>query len=174
MIEVRGLHYAYDSRDTLRDVSFEVREGEIFGFLGPSGAGKSTTQNVLTGLLDGYRGEVSVMGRALREWGREYYRHIGVSFELPNHYLKLSARENLELFRAIYDAPKRAIEEVMGWVGLEDHLDKRVGDYSKGMKNRLNVARSLLHRPKLWFLDEPTSGLDPAAEKYVTESIEKK
>ncbi len=163
MIRVEGLTFTYEgaSAPAIRDLSFEVGEGEVFGFLGPSGAGKSTTQNVLIGLLRGWQGSIEVLGRPLAEWGGDYYRSIGVSFELPNHYLKLTARENLEYFRALYDGDAEPSEDVLALVGLEDDIDKPVGEYSKGMKNRLNFARSLLHRPRLWFLDEPTAGLDP-------------
>lgn len=163
MIRVNDLHFTYPGADapTVKGLDFEVAEGEIFGFLGPSGAGKSTTQNILIGLLPGWRGGIEIKGRPLSDWGRDYYRHIGVSFELPNHYLKLTARENLEFFRAMYDGDTDTPEQVMGLVGLSDHLDKPVSAYSKGMKNRLTLARSLLNRPSLWFLDEPTAGLDP-------------
>ncbi|MCB9745350.1 MAG: ABC transporter ATP-binding protein [Alphaproteobacteria bacterium] len=163
MINVRGLSFTYPggAAPAVRGLDFQVEEGEVFGFLGPSGAGKSTTQNILIGLLKGWQGQIEVMGRPLAEWGRDYYRRIGVSFELPNHYLKLSARENLEYFRALYAGDTATPEEVMELVGLSEHLDKPAGAFSKGMKNRLTLARSLLNRPSLWFLDEPTSGLDP-------------
>jgi fluoroquinolone transport system ATP-binding protein len=173
MITVEGLTYTYPGAPapTLRGLDFEVGDGKIFGFLGPSGAGKSTTQNVLIGLLEGFEGRVEVLGRRLEAWGRDYYAHVGVSFELPNHYLQLTARENLDYFRALYDAPTDTPAEALARVGLEAHLDRRVGDFSKGMKNRLTLARSLLHRPKLWFLDEPTAGLDPVNAVAVRELI---
>src|SRR6188508_2618879 len=97
VIDVHSFGFTYPGaqRPAVRDVAFSVEAGEIFGFLGPSGAGKSTTQNVLIRLLDGYEGKVAVLGRDLRAWDRAYYRRIGVAFEAPNHYLKLTARENL-------------------------------------------------------------------------------
>ena len=163
MITVQGLTFTYPkgSVPAVRDLAFDVGDGEVFGFLGPSGAGKSTTQNILIGLLRGWRGSVRVMGAKLEDRDAGYYRSIGVSFEAPNHYLKLTARENLEYFRALYDGEAEGVEDVLALVGLEEHVDRRVGEFSKGMKNRLNFARSLLHRPRLWFLDEPTAGLDP-------------
>lgn len=173
MIEVEGLTFAYPGAagPAVRNLSFRVAEGEVFGFLGPSGAGKSTTQNILIGLLRGWSGRIRVQGRDLGRWGPEYYRTIGVSFELPNHYLKLSARENLEYFRSLYAGDADPVDEVLERVGLKAHADKPVGAFSKGMKNRLNFARSLLHRPRLWFLDEPTSGLDPVNAVRVREMI---
>ncbi len=163
MIRVEGLTHTYTGavKPAIDGLSFDVAEGEVFGFLGPSGAGKSTTQNVLIGLLEGWRGTVHVMGRPVRDWGGALYESIGVSFELPNHYLKLTARENLEYFRALYGANTEKTEDVLALVGLEEDIDKKVEAFSKGMMNRLNFARSLLNKPHLWFLDEPTSGLDP-------------
>lgn len=173
MITVEDLTFTYPgaAAPAVRGLSFRVAEGEVFGFLGPSGAGKSTTQNLLIGLLGPWQGRVEVLGRALGSWGADYYRSIGVSFELPNHYLKLTARENLEYFRALHDGHGDSVETVLALVGLEDDIDKPVREFSKGMKNRLNFARSLLHRPKLWFLDEPTSGLDPVNAVRIRELI---
>lgn len=172
VIEVEGLTYRYSgaSEPAVRDVSFRVDDGEIFGLLGPSGAGKSTTQGVLIRLLRGWSGRVEVFGRPLADWRTDYFRRIGVSFELPNHYLKLTARENLEYFRALYGEGAQP-DEVLEAVGLLDDADKPVGAFSKGMKNRLNLARSLLHRPTLWFLDEPTAGLDPGNARRVRDLV---
>ncbi|MEO0595472.1 MAG: ABC transporter ATP-binding protein, partial [Chloroflexota bacterium] len=173
MISVNNLHYTYPNakNEALHGISFEIAEGEIFGFLGPSGAGKSTTQKILIGLLKTYEGQISIMGRELKQWGQDYYEHVGVSFELPNHYLKLTALENLNYFRSLYSTDTYDPREVLAWVGLEDDIDKKVGDFSKGMKIRMNVARSLLHKPKLLFLDEPTSGLDPVNARNIKNLI---
>lgn len=173
MIQVEGLTHTYPggSSPAIRDLNFDVGKGEVFGFLGPSGAGKSTTLNILIGLLKGWHGGVQVLDRPLAEWGSDYYRSIGVSFEAPNHYLKLTARENLEYFRSLYDGEANNVEETLALVGLQDDIDKAVGEFSKGMKNRLNFARSLLHRPDLWFLDEPTAGLDPVNAVRIREII---
>ena len=104
VIDVHSFGFTYPGaqRPAVRDVAFSVEPGEIFGFLGLSGAGKSTTQNVLIRLLDGYEGSVAVLGKDLRAWDRGYYRRIGVAFEAPNHYLKLTARENLQLFAGLH------------------------------------------------------------------------
>lgn len=176
MIGVEDLTFTYvtGTSPAIRGLTFGVEPGEIFGFLGPSGAGKTTTQNILIGLIKGWHGHVEVLGRPLANWGSELYRSIGVSFEAPNHYLKLTARENLEYFRALYDGHTDPVEEVLALVGLEDDMDKQVGEFSKGMKSRLNFARSLLHRPRLWFLDEPTVGLDPTNAVRVRQIIQQR
>jgi fluoroquinolone transport system ATP-binding protein len=173
MIFVDGLTYTYPASQTpaVAGVDFAINEGEIFGLLGPSGAGKSTTQRILTGLLPGYGGSVRVLDREVGEQNREFYERIGVSFELPNHYLKLTALENLRFFASLYQGPTESPQAVLEMVGLEADGDKRVSQFSKGMRNRLTVARSLLHRPQLLFLDEPTSGLDPVNTGHIRDLI---
>lgn len=173
MITVKNLTYTYPGAtdETLHGLDFNIAKGEIFGFLGPSGAGKSTTQKILIGLLKSYGGTVEVMGRDVSRWGSDYYEHVGVSFELPNHYLKLTALENLNYFRSLYSGDTHDPMEILEWVGLVDDANKRVSDFSKGMKVRLNVGRGLVHKPKLLFLDEPTSGLDPVNARKVKNLI---
>lgn len=176
MITVDNLTFTYPRSDSpaVRGLQFHIEPGEVFGFLGPSGAGKTTTQNVLIGLLQGYQGRIDVMGRELRTWQSDYYEHIGVSFELPNHYLKLTAKENLEYFRSLYRNDTEDVVEVLSMVDLEDAANIRVGEFSKGMKNRLNFARSMIHKPKLWFLDEPTAGLDPINARRIKEIVKRR
>jgi fluoroquinolone transport system ATP-binding protein len=167
-----GFSYPGATLPAVSNLTFTVQRHEIFGFLGPSGAGKSTTQNVLIGLLGGYQGSVNVLGRDLGAWDRSYYRRIGVAFEAPNHYLKLTARENLQLFAGLYgggetEDPDALLERV----GLRQDANKRVGEFSKGMRGRLTLARALLHRPELLFLDEPTAGLDPVTARRIRQVI---
>lgn len=173
MIDVRNLRYRYQGapQHSLQGLSFDVGAGEIFGFLGPSGAGKSTTQKILIGLLQDYEGSVRVFEQEVSDWSSEYYDTIGVSFELPNHYRKLTAEENLNYFRALHGDDSLAPETVLSWVALGDAAQKRVAQFSKGMMVRLSVARSILHRPKLLFLDEPTSGLDPVNARRIKDLI---
>ncbi|GJM41359.1 MAG: ATP-binding protein [Ardenticatenaceae bacterium] len=173
MIRVANLSFTYagSQKTAVRQLNFQVNRGEIFGFLGPSGAGKSTTQKILNGLLRGFEGEVTVFERPLTSWGSDYYEQIGVSFELPNHYLKLTAIENLTYYAALYEAETLPPQALLAQVGLENDGDLLVGRYSKGMKNRLSVARALLHSPQLLFLDEPTAGLDPVNAHRIKELI---
>ncbi len=169
LLSVQKLSFTYPKQQhpAVHGLEFTVAEGEIFGFLGPSGAGKSTTQKILIKLLKGYEGAIQVFGRDLQQWGSDYYEQIGVSFELPNHYQKLTALENLELFRKLYRGPCEDPLELLERVDLAGAAHTRVGQFSKGMQMRLSFVRALLHRPRLLFLDEPTSGLDPVNARRV-------
>lgn len=174
MIEADGLTFAYGGRPpAVSALTFSIAEGEVFGFLGPSGAGKSTTQKILIRLLKGYRGDLRVLGRPLSTWGPEYFERVGVCFELPSNYRKLTAIENLRFFSSFFRTPTLAPEEVLEWVGLRADADKRVEQFSKGMQTRLNLARALINRPALLFLDEPTAGLDPGNARLVRDLIQR-
>lgn len=172
MISVDGLTYAYGkAAPAVRDLSFNIPAGEIFGFLGPSGAGKSTTQKILMRLLKDYRGRVTVMGRPLNEWREDYFQKIGVCFELPSNYRKLSAIENLQFFARFFGGPTIAPQTLLSRVGLGADANKRVESFSKGMQIRLNLARALLNEPAILFLDEPTAGLDPGNARNIRDVI---
>lgn len=172
-IEVKNLEFTYPKSDkkAVNGVSFEIKKGEIFGFLGPNGAGKTTTQKIIIGLLKQYDGNVKVLGKDLKEWKTDLYNRIGVGFELPNHYQKLTALENLELFSSFYKAKTTPPMDLLEKVELEKDANNRVGTFSKGMKSKLNFARSLLNDPEVLFLDEPTTGLDPVSARLIKDII---
>lgn len=172
-IAVRDLRYTYARarRPAVDGMTFDVAPGEILGFLGPSGAGKSTTQRILIRLLGGWRGEVTVLGRPPAAWGPAYFEHVGVCFEQPNHYSKLTAAENLAFFGSLYAGPTADPGELLAAVGLAGDAGTRVAAFSKGMRTRLSVARALLNRPRLLFLDEPTGGLDPVNARTVKDLV---
>ena len=173
VISVRDLRYRYPRASTyaVDGMTFDVAEGEVFGFLGPSGAGKTTTQQIVIGLLEGWSGSVEILGRPRRDWRRDLYDHIGVSFELPVGYPRLSVREDLAYFGNLHRTEVLDPIEVLRAVGLADAADVRISDLSKGMRVRLNLARSLLHQPRVLFLDEPTSGLDPVNTSAIRDII---
>ena len=176
MIEVKNLTFSYNrDKQALHGLSFTVKEGEIFGFLGPNGSGKSTTQKILTGILKGYGGHVSLLGKEISSaLSPEFFQKIGVLFEFPYLYTNLSAVDNLKYFSSFY--PKEQLRDVMELLDMlefkRDFLKKPVSSYSKGMRQRVSMARSLISNPKVLFLDEPTSGLDPAGAVLFRKIIE--
>jgi fluoroquinolone transport system ATP-binding protein len=169
MLQVDQLTYTYRGAKSpaIRDVSFRIETGQVFGFLGPSGAGKTTVQKIMTRLLDLQGGDVRYDGRPVRSLGRGFFAEVGVSFEHPNLYPRLTGLENLHAFLGLYGREHEEPRTLMERIGLGDAIDKPAEDYSKGMKQRLVFVRALLHRPKYLFLDEPTSGLDPATARVV-------
>jgi fluoroquinolone transport system ATP-binding protein len=175
IFSVENVYFSYQSakkdvKPTLNNLSFEVRSGEIYGFLGPSGAGKSTTQKILTRIIKDYKGSIKYKGKDLKSFNRKFYEDIGIGFELPVHFSKLSARENLRFFQSLYKN-KIDFEPILKRLNLADDADRPVSDYSKGMKMRLNFARALINNPKFLFLDEPTNGLDPSNAKIIKDMI---
>ncbi|MDO4540978.1 MAG: ABC transporter ATP-binding protein [Syntrophomonadaceae bacterium] len=171
MIQISRLSFSYSRQPFIENMSFSVSEGEIFGFLGPSGAGKSTLQKILTGQLAGYGGTVRVLGREVNAHGRDFYERIGIDFEFPTLYEKLTGRQNLEFFGSLYAPPLRDIGQLLAGVELTHDADKKVAQYSRGMKSRLGFLRALINDPDILFLDEPTSGLDPANAHLMKQMI---
>ncbi len=172
MFTVKDLHFTYpkNKEETIKGLSFEINKGEIFGFLGPSGAGKSTTQKILIKLLENYQGLISYNGQNIAILDDSFYESIGVSFEMPIHFSKMTALENINFFLKLYKKNAN-IEELMKRVGLWDDRNKLVSEYSKGMKIRLNFVRAMLNSPEMLFLDEPTNGLDPSNAMILKDMI---
>lgn len=176
MIDVKNLTFTYGrDKQVLHGLDFHVDDGEIYGFLGPNGSGKSTTQRILTGILKGFGGKVSLFEKDISVMhSRKISQKIGVLFEFPYLYSNLSAMDNLLYFSSFY--PKRQLrdaEELLEKLEFKkDFLHKPVSSYSKGMRQRVSMARALISNPRLLFLDEPTSGLDPAGAVLFRKIIE--
>ncbi len=175
VVDVRQLTYTYPktTEPAVRGMDFTVSAGEIFGFLGPSGAGKSTTQKLLIGLLRGHGGQALVWGKDPLDWGSDYYQRIGVSFELPNHYLKLTGAENLRFFASLYDGQTREPRELLEAVGLTGVAMQAAGSLPYGHKRALELATTLAMDPQLMLLDEPTQGMGHEDVDRVTQLIKK-
>jgi ABC-2 type transport system ATP-binding protein len=160
-IEVSNLMRDYDGVRAVDGISFSVEPGEIFGFLGPNGAGKTTTIRMLTGQLLPTSGSAKVAGYNIVTERQQLKPRIGVVFDNQNLYERMTARENLIFYARLYRIMKSRLEEVLAQVGLTERAGDKVQKYSNGMKQRLLIARALLHKPEVLFLDEPTRGLDP-------------
>jgi len=176
ILEVQDLVKTFGNLIAVDEVSFGVEKGEVFGFLGPNGAGKTTTISMLCTLLKPTAGTATVNGFDIIEQKNEVRESIGLVFQDPSLDDRLTARENLVFHAVVYHVPRdvrqERIKEVLDMVSLSDRADDRVETYSGGMKRRLEIARGLLHYPKVLFLDEPTIGLDPQTRNYIWEYIE--
>jgi ABC-2 type transport system ATP-binding protein len=168
--------FAIDAHDLTRDyndvravdhITFSVESGEIFGFLGPNGAGKTTTIKMLTGQLRPTAGRATVCGCDVITQRQQLKPAIGVVFEYQNIYERMSAAENLHFSARLYGVNGRRVQEMLEQVGLQDHARKKAATLSNGLKQRLLIARALLHRPRVLFLDEPTKGLDPGVSRDI-------
>ena len=175
IIEVKSLGKNFGDLEAVKNINFEVKEGEIFGFLGPNGAGKTTTINMLCTMLKPNHGTASVNGYSIISSPNEVRKSIGIIFQENTLDEKLTANENLLLHCRFYKVPRKErenrIKEALNIVELSDKRNKIVETFSGGMKRRLEIARGLLHYPKVLFLDEPTLGLDPQTRAHVWEFI---
>jgi ABC-2 type transport system ATP-binding protein len=174
MIRTEALTRRFGNLVAVDRLDLDVRQGEVFGFLGPNGAGKTTTVRMLAALIAPTSGEATVAGRRLGQENREIRRRIGVLTETPGLYRRLSARDNLLFFARLYGVaePGKRTEKYLKLFDLWDRRDAPAGSYSKGMRQKLAIARALLHEPEILFLDEPTASLDPEAAKVVRDMIE--
>lgn len=166
-IEAHALTRDYDGVRAVDQISFAVEAGEIFGFLGPNGAGKTTTIKMLTGQLRPTSGQASVCGCDVVTQRQQLKPAIGVVFEYQNIYERMTADENLRFSARLYGVNGNRVREVLHQVGLDDQAGKKTASFSNGMKQRLLIARALLHRPQVLFLDEPTKGLDPGVARDI-------
>ncbi|MBW8349791.1 ABC transporter ATP-binding protein [Bacillus sp. IITD106] len=172
IIEVKGLAKIFANQKAIESVDFQVKKGEIFGFLGPSGSGKTTTIKILTGQLNPTSGTASVFGEPVSMLKKsEYRKRFGVLTDNSSLYGRLSVYDNLKLYCDLYDVPHQKIAEVLDMVNLLEEKSKKVSSLSKGMTQRVVLARTLLHEPELLFLDEPTSALDPANTLHIYEGL---
>jgi ABC-type multidrug transport system ATPase subunit len=163
IIDVQHLAKSFGSFEAVKDVSFSVQRGDVFGFLGPNGAGKSTTIRCMMSLITPDKGSIELFGKSLQSHRKDILRNIGSIIEKPDFYKYLSAEKNLEIFARVSGAEvsKIEIQEMLEFVGLANRGRHKVGGFSHGMKQRLGIAQTLLHKPELIILDEPTTGLDP-------------
>ena len=170
-IAVEGISYSYGETLAVDDVSFQVAAGEIFGLLGPNGAGKSTTVKMLTGQLRPSHGSISVLGLDTVADVARFQARIGVCFEEKNLYTAMTAAENLRFFASLFGIKSFDPMPLLERVDLAARSGDRVADYSKGMRQRLMMARALVNNPEVLFLDEPTDGLDPVSARTIQEMI---
>lgn len=170
-INVVGLKKQFNDTFAIKDISFSVAKGEIFGFLGPSGAGKTTTIKILTGQLKQTSGQIDILGESIANFTTDLYQRIGIMTDNSGLYERMTVYQNLEFFARLLNVPKSRIDELLEQVGLAEHKKKLASKLSKGMTQRLILARAVLHQPELLFLDEPTSGLDPSTASAIHELL---
>lgn len=172
LVETKNLSKSYRNKPVVREVDLKVPEACVYGFMGPNGAGKSTTMKMILGLIKKSGGRVCIDGKEMNERNRlELLRETGSLIESPSYYGHLTGRENLELVRTLKNAPQKEVAQVLRLVRMEKQQDKKVREYSLGMKQRLGLAAALIGRPRLLLLDEPTNGLDPAGIQEIRELI---
>jgi ABC-type multidrug transport system ATPase subunit len=172
LLETKNLCKSYGKRKIIEDINIKVERGDIYGFLGPNGSGKTTTIRTILNLIQSDSGLVSVAGLDMNKEFEKAILNVGAIVETPMFYNYLSGKDNLKLTAMLYNSiTEKRIEEVLGMVGLSSRAKDKVKTYSLGMKQRLGIARALLHSPSLVILDEPTNGLDPQGMKEVREMI---
>lgn len=171
IVEMNHVGIRFKDTQALKDVSFTIKEGEVFGFLGPSGAGKTTTIKLLTKQLKADEGDIVIMGKAIQQLEKELYLQIGVLTDNSGIYEKLSVYENMKIFAGLKKIPHTQIDEILRKTGILEAKKKKAQNLSRGMKQRLLFSRAILHKPRILFLDEPTSALDPATAEEIYKII---
>lgn len=167
VLEIKNLTKTYGKRKVIDNISLEIQEGEIFGFLGPNGSGKTTTIKMILRLIEKDSGEIKIKGYDNKKEFEKAMEYIGAIVENPDMYNYMSGKDNLKLHARLRNIDKKRIDEVLELVGLKDRAKEKVKKYSLGMKQRLGLALTLLHKPRVLILDEPTNGLDPAGIKQL-------
>ena len=172
IVATDNLSKEYDGVYRVQELDIRIKEGDIYGFLGPNGAGKSTTMKMLLGLVKPTSGTIEIMGKPFNEKNRrDILASVGSLIESPSYYGHLTGRENMEIIRRLLDLPKKNIEEAVHIVRMENQMEKKVKNYSLGMKQRLGIAMALARFPKLLILDEATAFADPDNEAKVQEAF---
>jgi ABC-2 type transport system ATP-binding protein len=174
MIEINNLTKKFDEHLAVDRLTLTIEQGEVFGFLGPNGAGKTTTIRMLTSLIQPTSGTARVLGFEIGQDDQEIRRNVGILTETPGLYDRLSAWRNLLIYAKLYEVedPAEQAEKYLKWLGLWSRKDDSAGTFSKGMRQKLAIARALIHEPSVLFLDEPSAGLDPESAKLVRDFIE--
>ena len=162
VLEVKNIDKFFGKKQILKDISFDIEEGEILGFVGPNGSGKTTTIKIILGLQQATKGEVFINGNNIKDNYENAIRKVGAIVESPDMYMYLSGLENLKLVANYYNISHNEIERVVEFVGLKDRIKDKVSKYSLGMRQRLGIAQAILNKPNLLIVDEPTNGLDPS------------
>ncbi|PEA55980.1 ABC transporter ATP-binding protein [Bacillus pseudomycoides] len=175
VVKLENVHKKIGSAEIIRGLSFEVQEGEVYGFLGPNGSGKTTTIRMMTGLISVTEGDITICGHSIRTEREKALEYIGAIVENPELYEYMTGMQNLKHFAnmAVTPVGKERIAEIVKLVELEHAIHKKVKTYSLGMKQRLGIAQALLHNPKILILDEPTNGLDPAGIREIRDYLQR-
>ncbi len=174
MIEINGLTKKFGDHVAVDRLTLNIDKGEVFGFLGPNGAGKTTTLRMLTSLIQPTSGDAKILGYELGQNDQDIRRNVGILTETPGLYDSLSAWRNLMIYAQLYEVtdPTGQVEKYLKWLGLWSRREDSAGTFSKGMRQKIAIARALIHEPKILFFDEPTAGLDPESAKLIRDFIE--
>src|SRR5690625_365166 len=173
-LKLENVQKQIGKKEIIKNVSLNVKEGEVYGFIGPNGAGKTTTIRLIVGLMKLTSGDVKILGKSIKNNYQEAAKYIGAIVENPELYPFMTGMQNLRHFSRMYDnVAEERIEEVIELVGLKKVIHEKVSKYSLGMRQRLGIAQAILHRPKVLILDEPTNGLDPAGMREIRNYIKK-